>query len=72
MGTCIKRNEPMGDREWDKQAWVSRCADRYVEQSKCDRDLAESMAEASLENLAGDLTEDPIEAADEDMSCWSE
>lgn len=53
-------------------SWISRCADRYVEKSKCDRALAESMAASSLENLDGDLTEDPIEAADEDMSCWTE
>lgn len=56
----------------EKQEWIAKCADRYGEKAKCDRPFAESMAEACFENIDGDLTEDPADTADEDMSCWAE
>jgi hypothetical protein len=29
------------------------------------------IAESQLENIGGDLTEDPEQAADDEMSCWT-
>jgi len=55
-----------------RQVWLSKCAKRYEEKALLMPETAYEMAEACLENLGGDLTESPIEAADEDMSCWTE
>ena len=56
----------------DKKEWLTRCAERY--QSRAGMEAGEAMqaAEASLENLDNDLTENPEDAADEDLTCWQD
>lgn len=55
----------------NKQEWILKCSNRLQDKSKIDSDLAKETAEACLENLDGDLSECPINAADEEMSCWA-
>lgn len=57
--------------EAPRHVWLSKCATRYVEAAKITPKLAWDMAVACLENVDGDLNEDPAECADEDMSCWT-
>lgn len=52
--------------------WVMRCAARYQQRGGMAPKEAVSAAEASLENLDGDISENPEDAADEDMTCWQE
>lgn len=53
-----------------KTEWLSRSAARF--QQRCGMEATEAMkvAEASLENLDSDLTENPEDAADEDLTRW--
>lgn len=54
----------------DKEEWIRRCAARYEERAGLHCLQACDIAEACLENLDGDLTENPEDAADEDLSYW--
>jgi len=56
-----------------KELWLKRCSARLRAKIP-DMDISESdgIAEACFENLDNDLTEHPEDAADEELSCWSE
>lgn len=53
-----------------KEEWLARCAARYQTRAGMETTEAMQAAAASLENLDGDLTENPEDAADEDLTCW--
>lgn len=55
----------------NKSEWLEACAARFIEKAKVERDFAVEAAEACLENVEGDLSENPVECADEEMSCWT-
>lgn len=54
-----------------KGDWLMKCAARYEDKAKIDSSLALDFAKGCLENVDGDLSESPVECADEDMSCWT-
>lgn len=56
----------------DKEEWLMKCAARFETLGGLHIKQARDFAEAALENLDGDLTENPEEAADEDMTRWEE
>lgn len=56
----------------DKNEWMARCAARYQQRAGMEAGEAMQAAEASLENLGNDLTENPEDAADEDLTCWQD
>ena len=56
----------------DKEEWLTKCAARFETRGGLHLKQARGFAEAALENLDGDLTENPEEAADEDMTRWEE
>lgn len=56
----------------DKEEWLTTCAARFETRAGLNLELARSFAEASLEVVDGDLTENPEDAADEEMSCWTD
>ena len=56
----------------DKEEWLTKCAARFEARGGLNLEKARYFAEASLENLDFDLTEDPEDAADEEMSCWTD
>lgn len=51
--------------------WLERCAARLREIGLSDRGMAFDVASSLLENLNGDLAENPEEAADDEMSYWT-
>lgn len=51
--------------------WLDRCAARFCQEAGLPRDMAMEMAESQLENLKGDITESPEQAADDEMSYWT-
>ncbi len=55
-----------------REEWLARCAARFVEKANAPEQLARDMAESQLENLKDDLTENPEEAADDEMLYWTE
>jgi hypothetical protein len=50
----------------------SRCAARFCDVAGLYEHLAISLAESQLENLSGDLSENPEQAADDEMSYWTD
>lgn len=54
-----------------KELWLERCANKLVAVANVETALALDIAESQLENLKGDLTEDPEEAADDELSYWT-
>ncbi len=56
----------------DKEGWLTKCAARFETRGGLPLKQARDFAESALENLDGDLTENPEEAADEDMTRWEE
>lgn len=56
----------------NKEEWISRCAVRFQQRGDMAADEATKNAEASLENLGNDLTENPEDAADEDLTRWQD
>lgn len=56
----------------NQEEWIQRCAARFEVRASMGKDEAIRCAEACLENLGGDLTESPEEAADEDLTCWGD
>lgn len=52
--------------------WLKKCAARFQERAGVSEKEARSLAKSQLENLKGDLTEDPVDAADDEMSCWTD
>ena len=55
-----------------RETWIARCAARFKKRAGVDDPTAKDMAEAQLENVNDDLTSYPEEAADDEMSYWSE
>lgn len=55
-----------------QEEWIARCAARLNSRSGMPVDEAKDVAESCLENLDYDLSESPEDAADEEMSCWTE
>jgi hypothetical protein len=53
------------------EEWKKRCAERYISRANLDEQTAEDFAEACFENRLDDDC-DPEDAADEDMSYWSD
>lgn len=49
----------------NREQWLGRCAARFRVVARLDAGLAMQMAEAQLENLKGDLAENPEQAADD-------
>jgi len=56
----------------EKDEWLKKCAARFEERAASTPGEAMELAEIQLDALDGDLTEDPVDAADEEMSCWTE
>lgn len=56
----------------EKEEWIRRCAARFEQRGGLHLNQARDFAEACLENLDGDLTENPEDAADEDMTYWGD
>ena len=56
----------------EKDEWLKKCAARFEERAATTPGESMELAEIQLDALDGDLTEDPVDAADEEMSCWSE
>jgi hypothetical protein len=54
-----------------KEQWIERCAKRLQEVAHLDAGMAHYIAESQLENLRGDLTENPEDAADDEISYWT-
>lgn len=55
----------------DCEQWLERCAARFQAVASVAPGLAMNMAKSQLENLKDDLTENPEEAADDEMSYWT-
>jgi len=55
-----------------REEWIKKCAERLQQRGGMDEAQSIDVAEAQLENLDDDLTEDTVEAADEEMSCWTD
>ena len=56
----------------DREEWITRCAARFETRGGLHLIEARGFAEAALENLNDDTAESPEDAADEDMSCWTD
>ena len=50
------------------EEWLKRCANRLKELAKLSDDEASDMANALLDGLDGDTTEDPEVVADDELS----
>jgi hypothetical protein len=66
-GQSIEAGQPTPTRE----QWLARCAARFASVAAIEEPGATELAEIQLENLKGDLTENPEEAADDEMSYWT-
>lgn len=53
-----------------REQWLERCATVLREKGGLDPLVALNVAESQLENCDGDLTENPEDAADDEMSYW--
>lgn len=56
----------------EKQEWLDKCAAQFVARGGMTAPEAVLSAEACLEFCDSDLTEDPVDAADEEMSNWGD
>lgn len=55
----------------DEQHWLRRCADRFMQRAGMSDEDAMGCARACFENLGNDLTENPEDAADDDLTYWA-
>jgi len=56
-----------------RKEWINKYIGRIQERcSDVSNSFAKELAEASLENIKYDLTECPVEMANEEISCWSD
>jgi len=53
-----------------REHWIKRCAARLEDRAAVHPTTAIDIAESQLENLNNDLTENPEDAADEEISNW--
>lgn len=51
--------------------WIERCAKVLRERGGLEPAVAQQIADSQLENLGGDLTENPEQAAEDEMSYWT-
>jgi len=52
--------------------WILECAARFHEVAGTDHLQSMQLAETQLDDCCeGDLTSDPVEAADDEMDCWT-
>lgn len=58
-------------QELTREQWLARCAAHFQKVAALDESLAIDMAKAQLETLKGDLSENPEQAADDEMSYWT-
>lgn len=54
----------------EKQEWLDACAAHFIQRAKMLPEDAAFHATVCLECVDGDLTESPVDAADEEMSNW--
>lgn len=54
-----------------KQEWLNQCAERFRDYG-CDQKDADYLALCCLENVDGDLTYDPVDCADEEVTYWGD
>lgn len=54
----------------DKQEWLDRCAAQFTQRANLNAEDANAHAETCLEFVSGDLSEEPEDVADEEMSNW--
>lgn len=54
-----------------REVWLQRCVARLMERAGLGRDDAMLLAESQLENLKDDLSENPEDAADDELSYWT-
>lgn len=55
---------------WQKDDWHNKYMARIMERTKCDADFAKATLEAGMDNF--DYTDDPKDAADEELSYWTD
>lgn len=60
-----------GSAAVDREKWLERCAAHFRTVAALDEATALDMAKSLLEALEDDLTENPEEAAEGDMSYWT-
>lgn len=53
----------------NKQEWLNACAERFKHYG-CNDEEANYMAELCLDSNEGDITYDPLDCADEEVSYW--
>lgn len=70
VGASSSSDQLAGTDTIDKGAWVERFAARMLKESEMPMEEGRKWAEVALENLDGDLSESPEDAADDEMSCW--
>lgn len=61
----------MNDADIAREQWVARCARVLRERGGMTEEVAWLTAESQLENLNNDLTENPEQAAEDEMSYWT-
>lgn len=54
-----------------REQWLERCAARFISVAAVGKQDAHDLAESQLENLKDDLTENPEQAADDELSYWT-
>lgn len=54
---------------FSKEGWLLVCAGRFKYYG-CDDEQAAYMAELCLDSVDGDVTYDPVDCADEEVSYW--
>lgn len=56
-----------------REQWLERCAAHFIRACvSMPHEEAMGLAESQLENLGGDLTESPENAAEDEMSYWGQ
>lgn len=66
----IGRAQKTAPVEITKEEWIQRSAARFKDRGGLTEEEAREQAKASFETVNGDLSENPEDAADEDMSYW--
>lgn len=54
-----------------REQWLARCAAHFQKVAALAEPSAMDLAESQLETLKGDLSENPEQAADDEMSYWT-
>lgn len=67
----LHARHPQSESTLSREQWLARCAAHFQSKAALDGALAMDMAESQLEFLANDLTENPEQAAEDEMSYWT-